>query len=285
MHKMKSRKVSRSAGGNIVLIIFLTLMGSVMLVPMIYTVLQSLKPLEEIFIYPPRFWVTNPTLSNFRNLSKLTSSLSVPFTRYLFNSVFLAVICTVIQVILASMAAYPLAKHDFFGKKFFNQLVVLALLFTYEVTFLPQYIFISKLGWIDSWWALIVPSAAYTMGVYLMRQNMVSFPDSILEAARIDGASEAVCFWKIVMPSVKAVWLTMVVFSFGSLWSRSDTSYIYTEQLKSLPTLLTQISAGGIARAGVSAAAGVVLMIPPILVFVLTQSNVMEAMANSGMKD
>lgn len=285
MRKLKTQRVSRSAGGNAVLIVFLIILGAVMMLPMVYTLLQSVKPLDEIFIYPPRFWVVNPSFNNFKNLSRLTSSLSVPFARYLFNSLFLAVVCTAIQVILASMAAYPLAKHEFFGKGFLNQIIVLALLFTYEVVSLPQYILISKLGFIDTYWAMILPASAYTMGVYLMRQNMVGFPDSVLEAARIDGASEAVCFWKIIMPAMKPVWLTMIVFSFGGLWSRTDTTYIYTEQLKGLPTLLSQLSAGGVSRAGVSAASSVILMIPPILVFILTQSNVMEAMASSGMKD
>mgnify|MGYP005887108999 FL=1 len=118
-----------------------------------------------------------------------------------------------------------------------------------------------------------------------MRQNMIGFPDSVIEAARIDGAPERIVFWKIVMPNMKPVWMTMIVFSFGAIWSRSDTSYIYSEQLKGLPSLLTQISASGIARAGAGAAATVILMIPPILIFLLTQSKVIETMANSGLKE
>ena len=256
-----------------------------MILPLLYMVMQSLKPLEEIYIYPPRFWVNRPTLANFRGMFSLTADLWVPFSRYLFNSVFVAVVCTVLQVVLASMAAYPLAKHNFPGQKFLFQMVVLGLLFTYEVVFLPQYILISSFGWVNSYLALIVPSAAYPLGLYLMRQNLLGFPDAVLESARIDGASEAVCFWKIVMPSMKPVWLTMVVFSFGTLWSRTDTSYIYSEPLKSLPTLLNQLSAGGVARMGIAAATSVVLVIPPILIFIITQSNVIESMASSGMKD
>ena len=285
IHIRRRSKASRSLGGNMLVILFLTAVGVLMFIPLLYTLLQSIKPLDEIYIYPPRFWVTNPTIGNFRDLFSLTSSLSVPFSRYLFNSVFITVVCTATQIILASMAAYPLAKHDFWGKNFLFQLITLSLLFSGEVLFLPQYILISAFGWIDNYLALIVPSAAYTLGLYLMRQNMVGFSDAILEAARVDGASEATCFWKIIMPSMKGVWLTMIVFSFGSMWSRSDTNYIFTEQLKGLPTLLSQISAGGIARTGVSSATAVILLIPPVLVFILTQSNVIESMANSGMKD
>ena len=241
--------------------------------------------MEELFIFPPRFWVVRPTLSNFKNLFLLTENLWVPFSRYLFNSFFVVIICTVLQVIIASMAAYPLAKHQFPGKKLIFNLVVLSLLFAGEVTFLPQYILISSMNMIDTFWALILPSAAYSLGLYLMRQNLMGFPDSILEASRIDGASEATVFWKIVMPSMKPVWLTMVVFSFGSLWSRSDTNYIYSEQRKNLITLLTQISSGGIARAGVGAAISVLLMLPPIVIFIITQSNVIETMTSSGLKE
>lgn len=278
-------RIGRSRIGNSLVIVFLSLTGIVMFIPLLYMVLQSIKPLEEIFIFPPRFWVNQPTLNNFRNLFTLASDLWVPFSRYLFNSLFVTIVCTVMQVVFASMAAYPLAKHNFMGKTFLFNLVVLALLFTYDVVFIPQYILISKLGWVDNYLSLILPSGAYTLGLYLMRQNLLSFPDSVLESARIDGASEAVVFWKIVMPSMKAVWLTMIVFSFGALWSRSDTAFIYSEQLKSLPTLLQQISASGIARMGVGAATSVILVIPPILIFIITQSNVMETMAKSGMKD
>ena len=285
MSAYSKKRLSRSRAGNFMVILFLCLVGVVMFVPLLYMLLQSLKPMEEIFIFPPRFWVNRPTLDNFSNLFALASDLWVPFSRYLFNSLFISITTTALQVIFACMAAYPLAKHNFVGKNFLFNLVVLALLFTYDVVFLPQYILISSLGWVDKYIALIIPAAAYPMGLYLMRQNLLGFPDSVLESARIDGASEGTIFWRIIMPSMKAVWLTMIVFSFGAIWSRSDTSFIYSEQLKSLPTLLTQISASGVARMGVSAATAVILVIPPILIFILTQSNVMETMASSGMKD
>ena len=285
MNKLGSKRVSRSNGGTVMIVIGLGFLGMLMMLPLVYAVIQSLKPLEELYIFPPRFWVARPTIDNFKNLFKLTSDLWVPFSRYLFNSVFVAAVCTAIQVIYASMAAYPLAKNKFFGSKFLFQMVVIALLFTGEVVFLPQYLLISSFRLLDSYWALILPTMAYPLGLYLMRQNMLGFPDSIIEAARIDGAPERTVFWRILMPNMKAVWLTMIVFSFGGMWGRSDTTYIYSEELKSLPTLLSQISSSGIARAGAGAAASVLMMIPPILIFILTQSNVIESMANSGLKE
>ncbi len=271
--------------GTIPIVLMLLIIGVLMMIPFLYAILQSLKPLEEIYVFPPRFWVTKPTLDNFTQLFKLSMNLWVPFWRYLFNSVYMATLCTAVQVIVASMAAYPLAKIHFKGRNALFNVIVIALLFTGEVVFLPQYILISWMGLVDTHWALFLPSVAYPMGLYLMRQNMMSFPDSIIEAARIDGAKERRIFWRIIMPNMKPAWMTMIVFSFGAMWSRSDTSYIYSEQLKSLPTLLSQISASGIARAGAGAAATVLLMIPPIIIFLITQSRVIETMVNSGMKE
>ncbi len=282
---MRLKRTSRSVGGTAALFLFLALIGAAMALPLVYTVVQALKPLDEIFIFPPRFWVRNPTLDNIKMLFSLTNSLWVPFSRYAFNSVMLTAACTCMQVVFASMAAYPLAKHDFRGKSFIFNLIVLALLFTYDVTFIPQYVLVSKLKMINTYFAMILPGVAFPLGLYLMRQNLLGFPDSVLEAARIDGAKERVIFWRIVMPSVKPVWMTMLVFSFGGLWNRSDTNYIFSEQLKGLQTLLQQLSAGGIARMGVSAATTLVLIIPPILVFIFAQSQVIETMANSGMKE
>lgn len=283
--KLSAKKINRSNGGTLVILLFLSLMAALMMIPFIYAILQSLKPLEEIFVFPPRFWVTRPTLNNFSALFSSASELWVPFSRYVFNSLFLAIVCTVIQVIFASMAAYPLSKCQFKGRNFLFNIVVISLMFTGEVLFLPQYLLVSVLGLTDSYWAMIIPSMAYPLGLYLMRQNMISLPDSLIEAAKLDGASEGVIFWKIVMPNMKAPMMTMVVFAFGAMWGRSDTTLIYSEQLKGLPTLLGQLSSAGIARAGVGAASAVLLMIPPIIVFVLTQSQVIEAMTNSGMKD
>lgn len=283
--RLSAKKISRSNAGTAVILVFLFLLASVMVIPLIYALLQSLKPIEEIFVYPPRFWVRRPTLDNFASIFRSAGDLWVPFSRYVFNSFFLAGISTAIQVLLASMAAYPLAKHHFRGQALLFNTVVVALLFTGEVLFLPQYLLVSVLGIVDSYWAMILPTMAYPLGLYLMRQNMLAFPDVILEAARIDGAPERDVFWKMVMPNMKAPLMTMIVFSFSAMWSRSDTSLIYAEELKGLPTLLSQLSSAGIARAGMAAASTVLLMIPPIIVFVLTQSRVIEAMTNSGIKD
>ena len=282
---LSNKRVSRSNFGTLCILLILALLGVVMMVPLVYALLQSLKPMEEIFVFPPRFWVSRPSLENFSGLFRVASELWVPFSRYAFNSIFIAVVCTTIQLLFASLAAYPLAKQRFRGRDTLFNIVVISLMFTGDVLGLPHFMLVSALGITDTYWAMIIPTMAYPMGLFLMRQNMLTLPDALLEAARIDGAPERVVFWEIVMPNMKSAFMTMVVFSFGAMWGRADGTYIYSEQLKGLPTMITQISSAGIARAGVAAAATVLMMIPPILVFIISQSQIIEAMTNSGIKE
>ena len=279
------KKLNRSTGGNVVLFLVLLVGGAFMALPLVYAVVQSIKPMVELFIFPPRFTVRRPTLDNFRMLISVASNLWVPFERYLFNSVFVSLVGTVGHVLLASMAAYPLAKHKFPGSKILFNVIVLSLLFSNQVTYLPQYIVMARAGLIDSYWSIILPSFAMTLGLYLMKQFMEQIPDTVLEAARIDGASETRICFQIVMPQVRPAWLTLIIFAFQSIWNQTGLSFIFSEEYKLLPTILRQISAGGIARAGVSSAATMLLIIPPILTFLITQSSVIETMAHSGMKD
>jgi putative chitobiose transport system permease protein len=281
----KRVRLARSTWGNIFVFAFLIFIGVFMALPLFYAIVQSFKPINEIFIYPPRFFVKQPTLSNYTLAFQLAQNLNIPFSRYAFNSLFISIVGTTVYILVASLAAYPLAKAKFPGLFIITQLVIWTLLFRTEVTVIPQYIVIAKLGLINSYGAILLPALAGTFGVFLMKQFMVvAIPDSILEAARIDGASEYRIFWKICMPCVKPAWLTLIIFTFQSMWNATGSQYIYNESLKMLPTVLTQISAGGIARTGASSAVVVMLMIPPIIVFLISQSSVMETMAQSGIK-
>ena len=282
---LKSKRVSRSVGGDLLLILILGTAALFMALPLYYTVIQALKPLNELWLFPPRFYVQNPTLKNFSDLFTLMGNSSVPFLRYIFNTLFITVCGTFCQVILSSMCAYPLAKHKFPGSKVIFKIIVYSLMFSPAVTGIPNYLILSKLGWIDTYWAILIPVLGSTLGLYLMKQVMEQIPNSLLEAAKIDGANEWLIFWRIVMPQVKAAWLTMVVFSVQSLWNIGATIMIYSEELKTLPYALSQIVAAGISRAGVGSAVAVVLIIAPLLVFVFTQSKVIETMSSSGIKE
>lgn len=278
--------LSRSHAGNIGILVFLILICAFMALPMVYAIIQAFKPIDEIFLYPPRFYVKNPTFDNFVQVIVLAGNLWVPFTRYLFNSLFVTIVGTVVYLIIAAMAGYSLAKGKFRGREAIGQAVTLTLLFRAEVTAIPAYIIVAALGMIDTYWALLLPPLAGSMGVFLIKQFATSsIPDATLEAARIDGASEYKIFSSIVIPSIKPALLTVVIFTFQAMWNNAGTSqYIFSESLKDLPTVLSTISAGGIARQGAASAVAVILMIPPIVVFLATQSSVMETMTHSGMK-
>ena len=280
----RKKRVTRSLGGDIGIFIFIAAFGAFSALPLVYTVVNAFKPLNEIFLFPPRFFVRHPTLDNFTTMFQLAGNLWVPFQRYLFNSLFISIFGTVVYVIIASLAAFPLAKHRFPGVLIFNQIIVAAILFRPEVTGIPQYIIISKLGMVNTYFAILLPVFAGSFGVFLMRQFMVTFPEATLEAAKIDGASEYKIFWSIVMPSVKPGWLTLAIFTFQGLWNSTGVSYIYNENLKTLPTVLSQIATAGIARAGAGSAVALFLMIPPIVVFIISQSSVIETMSHSGIK-
>ena len=277
---------SRSAGGDAGITVILVLLGAFMFLPMLYVIMQSLKPLDELWMYPPRFFVMSPNFKNFGSLFSLMNISWVPFSRYIFNTVFTSVMGTFGHLFVASLAAYTMAKIKFPGGKVMFKTVQTSLMFHSTVTAITSFIILSAFGWIDTYLAIIVPAWGSTLGLYLMKQFMDSHvPDTVLESARLDGSSELKTYWVIAMPMVKPAWLTLIVYSFQGLWNAGASTYIHSEQLKSLNYAIGQITAGGIKRAGASAAAQVVMMLVPILVFVFSQSNIVETMGSSGMKD
>ena len=290
MAKMRTRGhkvvLNRTAGGDTVINIMLLLMGVLMVLPMYYVIINSFKPLDELFMFPPRFYVINPTFDNFTDLVTLMGDSWVPFSRYIFNTVFLSVAGTLGNLVIASMAAYSLSKLRFPGRNAIFQLIVMSLMFHSTVNQVTHFIILSAFGWVDTYLSIIVPSLATTMGLYLMKQFMESsVPDTVLESARLDGASEFRTFLTIAMPMVKPAWLTLMIESFKGLWNMGSSIYIHSEELKTFNYAIGQILSGGIARSGAATAATVIMMSVPILVFVWNQSKIIETMGSSGMKD
>lgn len=286
MRNKTGSKSYRSTAGNIIIFIFLLLIAAFMVLPMVFIFSNAFKPLSELFIFPPKLFPQNPTFDNFTNLSALLGNSWLPFPRYILNSVIITVFGTAGNLIFASMAAFMLSKRNFPGKKILFQMVVLSLLFVPNVTGIPNYIIMTKLKLINTFWAMILPVLSSSMGLFLMKQFMDQMiPDTLLEAASLDGANENTIFLKIVMPIVKPAWLTQLIFSFQGIWSTTGGNYIFDEDLKTLPTALSNIVTGGIARTGVSAAVSLIMVLPPIVIFLLAQSNVMQTMASSGIKE
>ena len=290
MAKLRTRKhkvvLARSAGGDAGITFVLVILGLFMFIPMYYVIIQSLKPLDELWMFPPRFYVMRPTGDNYKDLFTLMSGGLVPFTRYIFNTIFTSVAGTFGNLIFSSMAAYAMAKIKFPGGKAMFKTVRTSLMFHKTVTAVTCFMLMSTFKIIDTYWAIIIPAWGTTLGLYLMKQFMEgSVADAVLESSRLDGASEFRTFWIVAMPMVKPGWLTLIVYSFQDLWNAGASMYIHSEQLKSLTYAIQQITAGGIKRAGASAASLVLMMLVPISVFVITQSNIIETMGSSGMKD
>ena len=258
---IKSRKFTRrnrSIGGDLGLMVLLGAFALFSAYPLIYAINNAFKPLSEIFLFPPKLFVQNPTMDNFFDLSTIIGNSWVPFSRYMFNTLFITILGTGGTVLLGTMAAYPLAKYEFPGSKVMSNIIVYALMFNSTVTAIPNYIIMSKAGLVNTYWAVILP-------------------------VKIDGAAEFRVFWTVIIPLCKPAWITLCILSFQTLWGATGGNFIYSENLKPISYALSQVVGGGIARTGVASA--VSLMIVPVTVFVISQSNVIETMASSGMKD
>ncbi len=281
------KRFTRSRFGSAVNLIILTLIGLFMVFPMVYIINNAFKPTDELFMFPPNLFVRNPTFDNFLDFSVLMRDSVVPMSRYFINSVLITLIGVSGQVILASLAAYMISKHDFFGRNVLMEMVIISLMFTGSVTAIPNYVIMTKLHLINTHLSIILPAFCSSMGLFLMKQFIDQMiPFTLLEAARLDGAGELRIFFRIVMPICKPAWMTLIIFSFQSLWNNSGSTFIFDENLKTLPYAFNNIAASGlIARAGVTAAVGLLMILPPIVTFIITQSNVLETMATSGMKD
>ncbi len=280
------KRLNRSKGGTVLLFLFILVMGFFCAFPMILIIGNSLKGVTELWKFPPTVFPKNPTLKNYRDMFQAMAGTLVPFSRYLMNTVVITVVGTLGNVIFGSMAAYALCKLRFPGRNRIFSLIVKALMFNATVTAIPSYIIMSNLGMVDSLWAIILPALGSTLSLYLIKQFMEqSIPDSLLEAARLDGASEWGVFWRIVMPNVKPAWCTAILLSVQALWNSSPNVLIYSEEKKTMSYVMGQISASGLSRAGVSAAVTVLMMSVPILVFIFSQNQVLKTMAASGMKE
>lgn len=287
MKSFRTRKsgVNRSVFGNVFILFVLLLIAAFMILPFFYSAVQAFKPMEEIFAYPPRFFVKNPTWDNFSQMWRISDSLYIPFSRYVFNTVFVTVAGIVLSMVVSTLAAFPLAKFDFPGNAAFSRLVTMALLFTGPVTALPQYIIVTKLGMFNTFWAVLLPTVGGPLNIFLMKNFFTQVPDSIIEAATIDGAGKLSILARVCLPLIRPALLTTIIFTFQALWNSTGGNYIVTEDMKLLPTMMSQLSTSGIARTGIGAAASLMMIIPSLIIFVILQSRVVETMAYSGIKE
>lgn len=283
--KASNKQAGRKIGGTVCIFLFLLILGLFMVLPIYLAVVMSIKPVEELFIFPPKLYAIEPTLENFGDMFSVLKQNQVPFSRYVFNSVAVTVSVTVLQCVFASMAAFVLAKCRFPGNKLINNIIVIALLYQSNVIYIMQYIVMAELGLINSFLALILPSIASPMGLFLMRQSIGQVPDAMIDAAKVDGAGLFRICWQVVMPNQKPALMTLIIFAFQAAWNIQTGTLVFNEEYKTLPTVVQQAATSGLARAGVAMAAAVFMLVPPIVVFMIAQKNVIETMAHSGIKE
>lgn len=268
--------------------VFMIIMVAFTALPLLYMVSTAFKPIDELFIYPPRFFVKKPTLQNFIDLLVAISSQTVPFTRYLFNSLFITVITVTTTVVVSCMGAYSMTKLNLPYGRFIFQIIVAALMFSPHVTQIPTYMVVNYMGLVNTYWALIIPKIAVAYNIFLVKQFMEQLPIVYIESARLEGAGEIRVFWQIIMPMMKPAWSTLVVFSFVANWNDyfSPLIYITSQAMKTAPLALQTITggAGTIARVGAGGAATFLMTLPTIIIFTVMQGKVMQTMAYSGIK-
>lgn len=283
--KPQYKRYTRSTAGNILFFTVLAIAGIFTALPLVYCINAAFKPLDELLKFPPTIFVKRPTLENFLTLPSVLGSLGIPISRYFFNSLFVSVAGTGLHIIAASMAAFVFSKTQIRGKQILFTIVQFALLYNAYTLAIPQYLIFSKMKIVDTYLVYILPAIPSSMGCFLMKQYIdVSIPDSLLEAACIDGAKPIKIFSHIVMPIIKPAWMTLFLFSFRDIWSNISSGTIFSEELKTLPQIFATITAGGLARTGNAMVATVLMLIPPSIVFLISQANVMETMSSSGIK-
>lgn len=273
--------------GKVMMYALMALLALFMAMPLIYVAVTAFKPYEELFLFPPRFFVKNPTMDNWANLMGAFDSSSVPFLKYVFNSLLTTSVTVFLTIVVSAMAAYGFAKKRVpCGNALFT-LIIMALSFPVHATQIPNYMIVNSLGLINTLWALIVPKIAVAYNLFLMKQFCDQMPNSLLEAARIDGSGEIRIFVKLVFPMLTPAWATLIVLSFVSNWNDyfSPLVFITDESRKTLPLVLTSLAENGnIARAGAAAVGTFLMVLPTILIFVVMQRRVIETMTFSGIK-
>lgn len=284
----RRRRRSKLKKEPIGIYVFLTILGIIMFLPLYQLIITAFKPLEELFLFPPLYYVRQPTLENFEELLTAAGAGWVPFSRFIFNSVFVTITVVTLHVLFACMAAYPLAKSRAPGMKFLFNLTVAALMFSPAVTNIPRYLIVNGLGWIDTYWALIIPAIGSAFGVFLMKQFLEGVPDALTEAAKIDGANDWTIFSRIILPLSRPAWSTLIIFSWIGTWNDSWSPVVFTrsEAMKTLPLAISTMFSGAnvVARQGANAAAALLQTAPTIIIFLILQKRVISTMAYSGIK-
>lgn len=287
-YKGKHINPQRFDRGQIKILLFLLPLTVFMALPIVFIVNHAFKPMEELFAFPPTFFVRHPTLDNFTRLVKFSRTSGVPLSRYLFNSLAVTVITVVLSLLLTTLSAFALSKIRFRGREMMLKINQLAIMFVATAVLIPRYLVICGLGLIDTVWAHVLPLLAMPVALFLVKQFTDQVPDSLIEAAHLDGANDLQVYWNIVLPIIRPAIATAMVLVFQQVWTNMETSSYFTndESMKTLTFYMnTLVNANNtVAGQGVAAAASLIMFVPNLVLFILCQSSVMNTMATSGIK-
>lgn len=268
--------------------VILGITAAFMLLPIIYIVNHAFKPVEELFAYPPKFFVTNPTLDNFKRLSEAASASFIPISRYTFNSIVVTLAVVGASALISTLSAYALSKLKFRGKVFLMEFNNFFLMFVPIAVAIPRYLVIQYTGITDTYLAHILPLLAMPVGMFLVKQFVDQVPDSLIEAARIDGASEWKIYTGIILPMIRPAVATACILAFQAVWGNVETStmYVDTEGMRTLAFFMSTLTSNSniVAGQGIAAASTLIMFIPNVVLFIILQSQMMNTMAHSGIK-
>lgn len=255
--------------------------------PIIYIINHAFKPMDELFAFPPRFFVSHPSLINFQNLFQQAAGSSIPISRYVFNSLVVTIAVVFFSVVISTMAGFALSKMKFKLNRFVFEANNIALMFVATAVTIPRYLTINAIGILDTYWAHILPLIAMPVCLFLIKQFIDGVPNALLEAAQLEGANAFTIYRKIVLPMVKPAIATGAILAFQAVWNNVETSNLFTstESIRTLSFYMNTLSGVGTVQGqGMAAAASLIMFVPNLVLFIILQSNVMDTMAHSGLK-
>ncbi len=280
---MKSRSRRMSEPMRLILYIFLGVGALVTLYPFYWTLTAATLTESQIFKSPPRLLPGTEFLANLETLSQ-----SAPFLRALLNSIFVSTVTTVSTVFLSALAGYAFAKFRFRGRRVMFVVVLGTLMLPTEIMIVPLFIIMLQLGWVDSFAALIVPYLVTGFGVFLMRQQMMGFPNDLLDAARIDGNGELGVFFRVVLPNMKAACAALGIVTFMSQWGNFlwPLVVISTPEKFTYPLMLSSlVRQGGAVEYAPIMVAAVIGLIPLALIFFFFQKYIVSGVFGGSLKE
>ena len=289
MASFQSSKINpvRLHTSQIKFFLILIAMAAFMLLPLIFILFNAFKPMDELFAFPPRFLVHRPTMANFHALFSAMTVTGVPVDRFLLNSIVTGTLTVIFTIVISISAGYALSKKKFKLKKFLFEVNTLALMFVPIAVSIPRYIVIVQLGLIDQFFAHILPMLAMPVGLFLIKQFVDQVPDSLLEAAQIDGANDWFIIKKVVYPMTKPAIATVAILAFQAAWNSTEASSMYIDQenLRTFAFYMSTLAAPNVvAGMGMAAASALIMFIPNLIIFIIMQGQVMNTMAHSGLK-